>query len=289
MEKNIKALHEKALEMARTYLRAEADLVGILREIDEARAFRELGYRSLFEYARRGLSLSEGVAYNLIVVARKSREVPLLQEKLSRREISLSNARMIAPVLTPATQEKWLNAAQTLSRRELEKAIARERPELLRPERARYVREDRLRIELNISEALYQSLKRAQDRVSVRAQRAATMEDTLLELVRVFLERHDPIEKARRARMSQSGPEQVSRVPRVSGARYRLPAALRHALVLRDGGQCSYRDPVTGARCEDRRWLEFHHLRPKSLGGADRMENLATLCRAHHQRLHWIG
>ncbi|MBI3556086.1 MAG: HNH endonuclease, partial [Deltaproteobacteria bacterium] len=39
-------------------------------------------------------------------------------------------------------------------------------------------------------------------------------------------------------------------------------------------------------RCESTRWLDSHHITPVRKGGADTLENLTTLCRAHHQMGH---
>src|ERR1700723_577984 len=126
----IESLHKQALSFAKSYLTAESDLISVLQEIDVCRGYRDLGYKSLFEYGVAALGLSEAVTYNLITVARKSREVPMLQAKLREGAITLSNAKQIAPVLTPESQEKWISAATTLSRRELEKEIAKENPKL---------------------------------------------------------------------------------------------------------------------------------------------------------------
>jgi hypothetical protein len=84
------------------------------QEIDECRAYRELGFKSLFEYATQGLGLSESVSYNFITIARKSKEVPKLQEMIRKQEITVSNARAIAPVLTFENQDKWLPSAAVL-------------------------------------------------------------------------------------------------------------------------------------------------------------------------------
>ena len=71
----------------------------------------------------------------------------------------------------------------------------------------------------------------------------------------------------------------------VRGVRRALPRVLVHQLHLRDGGQCTYRSS-DGARCASRRWLEFHHICPRELGGADTLENLKTLCSLHHSVIH---
>src|SRR6185437_10053511 len=99
MNSKISLLHSQALAYAKTYLNAESGLIRVLQEIESCRGYRELGFKSLFEYAVSALGLSESVTYNLITVARKSLEVPMLQKKIEAGEITLSNARKIAPVL----------------------------------------------------------------------------------------------------------------------------------------------------------------------------------------------
>lgn len=57
-----------------------------------------------------------------------------------------------------------------------------------------------------------------------------------------------------------------------------LPPALSTACYKRDGFKCRH--------CNDRNGLHPHHLRYKSHGGPDELNNLITLCwqchRAHH-------
>jgi 5-methylcytosine-specific restriction protein A len=42
-----------------------------------------------------------------------------------------------------------------------------------------------------------------------------------------------------------------------------------------------------GVRCAQRRWLHYHHIIPKHQGGPDTLENLITLCSAHHKMEHF--
>ncbi|MBI2605974.1 MAG: HNH endonuclease [Deltaproteobacteria bacterium] len=39
-------------------------------------------------------------------------------------------------------------------------------------------------------------------------------------------------------------------------------------------------------RCEQKRWLQVHHIKPVSLGGGNTLENLTTLCSGHHRMRH---
>ena len=272
----MKTLHARAVALVETYLKAESELLSVLQEIDRCKGFRELGFKSLFEYAT-SLGLSEGVAYNFITVARKSSEIPELREKLQAQEMTLSNAKTIAPILNSANQEKWLEAASTLSKRELEKEIAKEFPEKAVQENARYVSEKRIELRLGISEELLKKLRRVQDLESKNV--AASLEQALEAMAEGYLSKHDPLEKAKRAR--QLFPGRVNSNPRV------IPAHLKHSVQKRDQAQCTH--SKSGKRCQERRWLDIHHVKPLSKGGETTLGNLILLCKAHHQLLHSGG
>lgn len=271
----INSLHEKAIHLAQLFLQTEYDLVDVLQEIDEKKAFREKRCRSLFEYCTNILKLSVATSSRLIAVARKSIEVPELKIKLQNQEISFSNAQMITSVLTPENKDKWLHAAQTLPKRELEREIARENPKTLTHERMKYVSGDRLEMSVGINEDLRQKIARVQDLLSSDLDRHINLEEMLEQLTEYYLKNEDPL----RQRVSNA-----KNPPNVEATQ--IPARLRHQVLLRDQGQCTYKDPLSGKRCEDRRWLDIHHIKRRRFGGGHEIENLTLLCRGHHQMLH---
>ncbi|MEA2113543.1 MAG: HNH endonuclease signature motif containing protein [Patescibacteria group bacterium] len=67
--------------------------------------------------------------------------------------------------------------------------------------------------------------------------------------------------------------------------RQSISATIVHEVNRRDGGQCTYVSP-DGRRCECNRFLHFHHVKPVAHGGENTVENLITLCSAHHRLLH---
>ena len=331
----IQKLHEQALLYSKNYREAERALIGILQQIDERRGYRELGYPSTFRYCVQALGLSENITYGLLSIARKARVVPALRAKVEDQTITLTNARLVAPVLTPENQAEWLSKAEALPRRELEREIALQLPERSVPERVRYAAPERLELRLGISPALHAEFRRAQDLVSQSTGRAATLEDTLAAVLAMFIESRDPVKKAERAKVraaakenafakenatkqdatkekaekvlaqdafaSASAPDPVpastpvsdsdleenraNLVPGKGSIRKPLPAALIHALMRRDGGRCVHQAP-DGSRCEEKRWLDFHHRVPRGHGGTDSLENIETRCRGHHAMTH---
>ncbi|MEW6057676.1 MAG: HNH endonuclease, partial [Bdellovibrionota bacterium] len=176
----------------------EADLLEVITKVDEHRVFVELGFSSLFAYCTESLKLSESTAYNAITVARKSKQVPALKQQISQGSLSIAKARKLAAVITKENQKHWLDLAIKLPRRELERQIAKVNPKAAVQERAIYVSDTRLELKLGISEALMNRLKRVQDILSQRAQKAVSLEQALGEIVEEFLERKDPVRKAER-------------------------------------------------------------------------------------------
>jgi 5-methylcytosine-specific restriction endonuclease McrA len=59
-----------------------------------------------------------------------------------------------------------------------------------------------------------------------------------------------------------------------------MPAAVKRAVFAPDAGRCAF----VGAhgRCQERGFLEFHHVVPFAEGGVTDAENLQLRCRAHN-------
>jgi hypothetical protein len=59
------------------------------------------------------------------------------------------------------------------------------------------------------------------------------------------------------------------------------PAEVRRAVGARDQRRCAFVAP-NGRRCDERRFLEFHHVIPYAAGGLPTAENIQLRCRAHN-------
>jgi len=64
------------------------------------------------------------------------------------------------------------------------------------------------------------------------------------------------------------------------GSRH-IPAAVKRAVWLRDGGRCAFVNR-TGRRCTEGGFLEFHHVVPYALRGEPTADNIQLRCRAHN-------
>jgi len=144
-------IHHRAIIATERYLQSELELIEILQQADQHKVFLDHGHSSLFQYVIETLKLSESVAYNLITVSRKSREIPELKQAIQSGSITLSNARKLSPVLTIENQSDWIQKASSLSARQLEKEIARVNPKLATPEKITYATAERVQLTLGLS------------------------------------------------------------------------------------------------------------------------------------------
>lgn len=259
-------IHEKALKVVKQYKRSESDLIEVIQEADAHRVYSRFKCKNLYEYTMKVLELSESIALNFIAVARKAKEVPELKEVIKSGALSVSKARKITPVLTKSNQKEWLQMAVALPQKKLEQQVAKACPKEAVPEKIKFVSEHRLNLQMGISENLSQKLRRAQDLESQRHKKPTSLEETLEAVLDFYLENEDPLVKSDKlkARKNLSVSRQID---------------------LRDGGQCTFLDE-SGKRCEERRWLDVHHVIPKSRGGLGTFENLTTLCSGHHRMTH---
>jgi len=258
--KTSQSLHEKALDCAKRYLACERELLSLLIEMEDSRAFRELGFTGIFSYCLHALKFSESQASYFSQVARKSKEVPALKAAIDNGVLSLSKARRIVPVITKTNETVWIERARNLSQRELEHEVMLVNPRSVQ-ERMKAIDFDRHEIRVGLSSHVRTKLERAISLVSRKQGRVASMEETLEVLLDQYLSLQDPVKRAERAFLR--------RVP-----------AVKHAVNLRDRGKCQVPD------CRNETWTHLHHKTPKAQGGPDTVENLITLCQAHHKIAH---
>ena len=290
-------LHDRAVQLAKEYLKTEKDLVSILTLMQERGLFIGLGYTGVFNYCLKGLGLSESQSGYFASITRRVKEVPELGVAIATGELSVSKARRIVPVITQATQSEWIQRAKTLTQRELERQVAEQNPRAIK-ERIRPVSLKRFELKLGIEQQLYDTWHRAVDLVSRKKSKNTSMEETLQYLVDYFLTREDPVKKAERAQSKKPPQNQLpqSKLPQsqledvrerhdqsshnISGRSRNLPASVKHEVYLRDKGKCQ------SPECENTRFTQVHHLKPFSLGGQNTLDNVLTLCTQHHAMAH---
>jgi hypothetical protein len=280
LDSSSKAIHELALLRAQKYLVAEAELLESIMDVDQHKIYIEFGETHLTPYCVKVLGLSEDVAAVFVRVARKSQLVPELKAAIDEG-LSVFKAKTIASVVTAENQEAWIERAQTFSKDKLERAVAAASPTAPKPERAKPVGQDLYRVEFELTEEQMALFRRAQELASAKLKRNATLADTFAEMLPVYLDKNDPVRKADRSR--DRSPDSTAKGSRRVPAR--IPAHVRHQVHRRDRGCCQARMP-DGTKCLARKWTQIHHLHERQNGGGHTLENLTTLCSAHHRMWH---
>src|SRR5205814_5763691 len=76
------------------------------------------------------------------------------------------------------------------------------------------------------------------------------------------------------------GPRNESSRPVPADESRYIPAHVKRAVYIRDGGRCAYIGPGSH-RCAERALVEFHHVAPYVTGGRATVANIELRCRAH--------
>jgi len=284
---------------------ATAQLVAHLAELDTRDLHLRAGYGSLFAYCRDALHLSEHEAYNRIEAARAARRFPLVLVLLASGAVNLTTVRLLAPHLTFENHRLVLDSARGKTRPEVETIVARLAP---RPDAEASLRRlppprpvvpaapvtvetvritglprhpapavaalspDRYRLQVTIGGETLEKLRLARDmlRHAVPSGDDAAILDRALSALLLDLA------KVKFAATEAPRPSRGA----AAGSRH-IPAEVRRAVWLRDLGRCAF-VAAEGRRCNERAFVEFHHVRPYAAGGEATVGNIQLRCRRHN-------
>jgi 5-methylcytosine-specific restriction endonuclease McrA len=146
----------------------------------------------------------------------------------------------------------------------------------------------RFKVEVTIDQETHDKLRKLQDllnRGGTGADPAAILSRAVDLLLETTLKRKAALTErpALGRRTPTTEPTALGRRKPTTGQRSRaIPAAVRRAVWLRDGGACVFVD-AAGERCGANRFVEFHHRHPFGKGGDHQVENLELRCSAHNQ------
>jgi hypothetical protein len=297
---------------------ATSALVVHLAELDTRDIHLRQGYGSLFAHCRDALSLSEHEAYNRIEVARAARRFPAILEMLAEGALSLTNARLLAPHLTPENHRTVLASARGKRKMDVEEIVAR----LARPDFAASVRKlptaryahptprlDASSVAPSLSlSATHQTIgaapalsARSAPIVPLAADRyqlqMTITGDTpgKLRLAKDMLRHVLPtgdhaaiLDRALTALLTALAREKFGAAdrPRPAGrtaprSRH-IPVDVRRTVWIRDLGSCAFTGP-NGRRCGERAFVEYHHVRPFATGGEPTVSNIELRCGRHNR------
>jgi hypothetical protein len=307
------ALHSRLKVLANRECSSTVELVGHLAELDGRKAHLGEGPGSLYTYCRHVLGYSEDAAWTRAATANAVRLYPVILGWLADWSLNVTTVRILRPVLTRENHLAVLTEARHRSKKEVEVIKARldpkpdvpssirrvpvsapvslpldgvlpkpegnpESPQPMAPAPAPVHRPviapltpERYRLQFTVSKETHDKLRRVQDLLcrEVRDGDPAQIFDRALDLLL-----HD-IERRKLAATTKPRPPRGTR----EGSRD-IPAHVRRVVWKRDGGECAF-DGRSG-RCTERRYLEWHHVRPFGHQGPATADNISLRCRAHN-------
>jgi hypothetical protein len=285
------SLHEELKDLFEQYTALETVIIEKLQQAEKQRLYKKFGYRSLFRYVMGEFGIAENQALLFINVARTCTEVPELKMAISNGDLNVSKAKRILSVVEKAP-ELWIEKAKTLSQKQVEREVAKEKPQTLIIERIRPVAENLAEFKCGINRDEEELVIRCRELASQSLGRQATLRETLRFMANDCLEKRDPIRKAKRTaeRKNRNTPKTFENRKKVLSSRRvnlrtPIPAAIKHQVVLRDLDQCQHREK-DGTQCSERQWTQTHHIIEVAQGGTNALENLTTLCSFHHDMQH---
>jgi hypothetical protein len=283
-------------------------------------AHRELGYGSFHEYTERLFGYGQRLTHEKLRVAEALEGLPETAEELKAGTLSFSAVRELTRVAVPATEREWLRAARGRTVREVEELVSGHRAGS-RPGDVPDASARRHVLRFDVSGEALASFREAMAKIRREAGEALDDDAAILLLSRIILEgRRDEArssyqvaltvcERCRQGQQHGRGElvqvsqavvdmaecdgqhighletsvearAHVGTANKPTRATQTIPPALRRQVLRRDGGRCR----VPG--CRHATFVDVHHLRPRSEGGANTIENLVTLCGAHHRASH---
>jgi hypothetical protein len=283
-------------------------------DVQRRRLYRDLGYSSINQYALEALGFSKSRTRDFVRLAARLDDLPRVRKAMARGELGYTKAREIVAVATPQTETKWLKAAEA-PRRELVRRVKRAKKaakvdrnqaELL-PAEPTVVEPNELPVHFQVDLTPEQEARRAAlvEKLHKLGGAPADRAELMLEALAALVEAS---EKGPRGPRAEGPPVQIHvheekgeiraegrRVGRADAARLRcdavlcrrgkrnvatIPPRIRREVMGRDRHRC------TSPGCGRTRFLEVHHVVPRSRGDTNEPENLTTLCSSCHRMWH---
>ena len=311
---NQKRIHELAKIAGRNHARSECEAIEALMQVYIEKIHKAVDRPNLYTYAVEEMKLSEGTAYAMAAIAKRCLEVPEIMPALKDRKVSANKVSRMLSAMTKENARELLEFASRHTTKEVDLKVASINPKAAQKTNVRAVAGDRVRISMDLSIEEYELICRAREMLAVKS--SVGLKDVVMTSVRELVDRRDPVAKAERAKVREF--KRSARSPRlVDGSdeaavnfnrsfivaktaqpkfksdfkyfsRTPIPAHVRHAVHLRDGGRCTFIGQ-SGHRCESRLALHFHHIIEVSRGGSNDPENLVTVCSHHHELIHQLS
>jgi len=274
-QQKIMSLVEKAKDVHSREPQVTLESIRMVGEFENLNAACQL-LMSSQEFAK-VIGLSPNQYWKRAQAARVIRRFPETQALLEAGETEICHLSLVAGKITDANAPVILAELKGKSRRELETFLSRVTPDGQIKEK-----EVETELRLKLTQTQMAALDRAREVLS-HGGHVPNVEEIIAKALGDLLEKRDPVKKAERAVARKESGKQTAKVPspgKEKGSRY-IPMAVRHQVMLRDGGQCTAM-LHDGKRCPERLMLEFDHIELYARGGANDVDNIRLKCRRHN-------
>ena len=265
-----------------------------LQEIARRKSYLVMGYGTLFDFTVKELGYSTGAAFRRIEAMKLLTEIPEVEDRVRRGEVSLSNLALVQNVVKEqrkkgvevlsSEKKEWVERVVHQSTREAESILGR----LVAEKTGRPVEAPRkvLRVEVTAElEKKIAALRAHSHKFS--AARDEELFGLMVDMLHSQIMRKEQmVKKEQKARVDFTS-EKITSAPKddisqmVPQTRY-IPVNTRTSILLKSNYQCQYVDPHSKRRCDSRRFLQLDHIKPFSKGGGSSGANLQVLCQDHN-------
>jgi HNH endonuclease/RuvA, C-terminal domain len=314
--------HEALVRLAKARAGLDFDEGERLLEALRARAHERLGFGSFVEYVERLFGYAPRLTHDKLRVAEALQELPELGRALYEGQASWSCVRELSRVATRETEHAWLEAARGRTVREVERRVSgHQRGSLPSDPTCPQAQQHVLRFE--VSGEVLATFREAMAQIRRAAGGPLADDAALLLMARHVLGGPSDegrasyqveltvCEECQRGKQGRGEPVDVSadvvEMARCDGqqlgdahvgasvshdaaaatthvlgprAKQDVPPALRRAVLRRDQHRCQ------APGCCHVTFVDVHHIETREDGGAHEIDNLVTLCSAHHRAGH---
>lgn len=305
-------LHLKFTNLVKTERKITQEILHCIQQIDQSKAFAELGYSSLFEYLVQGQKYSEGSAQRRISAARLLKEIPSIETQVHDGKINLTQLAK----LSIAVKQKKKATGKNISSRQKEELLqklegknAQQTDALLnqelnyfpQPQEKVVSKHDDYFLTVKLSKMQYEKLQRAQLLLS-HSIHDGNVADLIEVLCDKLIQQKDG--KDVQAKKRDIDTQEVvktqdhieAKVPSSTAAaavkvaaqsitktvRVYIPVATQRYLFHKANYCCEYVSSINGKRCSSKYQLQLDHIIPLAKGGGNHPENMRVLCRTHN-------
>lgn len=214
-------------------------------------------FTSIYHFAKVVGGLSESYVTEVLRISKKLENLPKLKENL--KEIGISKARAVLPVINKDNEQEWIEKTKVLSRPALELCVKEEKEKILQ---IPHSVENYQTINFKVDKETELELRKFKQALEKQKGETLTLGQTLKELLK----------------KSKEPTSQTRKITRKSTkvTRY-IPAHIKRKAVNQTNGKCAH------PKC-NKPYNHLHH--PHKFAQRPNHNNLTPLCKVHHELIH---